>query len=175
MAIAFNISSLAAIPERVGDVIGLIMGEPLVYIPLLSMWLLFELYYIVSSSDSDVKESDLLENSVSSIYIAVMISPLFGDEGFSLAAFSNPSARTWLSIILFCYAAFLIIMAFTKMLPQFLVHVFGGASLDMFGTMLALIWVDGSIPIDLATIAVLLIPILLMQVFGFFRRMARGY
>lgn len=175
MAISLSVSALADIPARFGDIYTLVMGEPLVYIPLLGMWLLFELYYIVSSSDSDVKESDLLENSISSIYVAIMISPLFGDEGFTLAAFSDPSARTWLSIILFCYAGFLIIMAFTKMLPQFLVHIFGGASLDMFGTVLALIYVDGTVPIDLATVAVLLIPILMMQVFGFLRRRARGY
>ena len=173
--IAFNLGFIGLIPQRFGQVIALIKGEPLVYLPILGLWLIFELYYTVSSSDSDVKESDLLENSISSVYVALVISPLFGEEGFSFAAFSSPSPRTWLSIILFCYAGFLILMAFTKALPQFLVKILGGASIDMVGTMLALIWVDGTIPLDLATIAVILLPVLGMMILQLFRKMARGY
>ena len=170
----FSLAFFGGIPQRFVEVFGVIVGDPLVYLPLLGMWLMFEVYYIISSSDGDVKESDLLENSVSTIYVAFVISPVF-EEGLSLAAFSDPTPRTILSIILFCYAGFLIIAAYTKMLPQFMVHILGGASLDMFATMLALLYVDGKVPIDLATIAVIFIPIALMYVLQTLRKFGRGY
>ena len=170
-----SLNFFGLIPERFAQVITVIKGEPLVYLHLLGIWFIFELYYIVSSSDSDVKEQDLIENSISSIYVALVISPFFGEGGFSLAAFTNPSPRTWLSVILLCYASFLIIMAFTKALPQFMLHILGGASIDMVGTMLALIYVDGSIPFDLATVAIVLLPVLCMYIFQFLRRLSRGY
>ncbi len=179
MAIAIpqiSTNFLALIPERIAQIGKLIMSEPLVYFPLIGIWFIFELYYFVSSSDSDIKESDLLENSISSIYVAIMISPIVTDAGkFSFESFTNPSPRTILSIALFAYAGLLMLFAFTKMLPMFLVHILGGASIDTFFTMLALIWVDGSMPLDLATISVIIIPILIMHILKLFRRLSRGY
>ena len=171
---ALSLAFAGLIPERASQILQLILSDPLVYLPLLGIWFLFELFYLVSNSDSDVKESDLLENSISSIYVAIMISPIISSGGkITLAAFANPSARTFLSIILFIYASLMIFFAFTKILPHFMVYILGGASLDTTFTMLALIYVDGKIPIDFATVSVILIPVIIMHILKLFRKFGR--
>ena len=171
---AFSLAFIGLIPERAAQILNLILGDPLVYLALLGIWLLFEIYYLVSNSDNDIKESDLLENSISSIFVSLMISPLITGGGkLSIAAFANPTSKTMLSIILFVYACFLIFCAFTKILPHFMVYILGGASIDTTFTMLALIYVDGKIPIDLATVSVVLIPVIIMHILKLFRKFGR--
>ncbi len=173
---AISTSFIGLLSTRFSQVWALIMSEPIVYLPLIGIWFIFEFYYLVSSSNDDIKESDLLENSISSIYVAIMISPIVTNVSkFSFNVFTNPTPRTVLSMILFGYAAFLMICAFTKILPKFLVYLFGGASIDTMFTMLALIYVDGKIPIDMATVIVILIPVIFMHILKFFRRLTKGY
>ncbi len=153
-----------------------ILDQPLIYMPILGVWFLFELYYIVSSSENDIKESDILGNGVSSVYTAIMISPLvYGGGDFSLSAFADPSPRTLLSIGLFVYSGFMIVAAFTKILPKFIVDILGGASLDTFLTVLALFYVDAIVPVDFPLIVAMLIPVIILQVLKFIRGMTKHH
>ena len=151
---------LALMPERMVQIWALFWEEPLVYFPMLGIWALFELYYIVSNDDNDVREVDVLDNGISSIYVAIMISPVIARGGELVAAdFFSPTPRTLLSIGLFAYALFLILAAFFKFMPLAVVHFLGGASIDTFFTLIGLVYVNSEIPLDAPLITVILIPI----------------
>jgi len=169
MALGF----LALVPERMAQLWALFWEEPLVYFPMLGIWVLFELYYIVSNDDNDVREVDVLDNGISSIYVAIMISPVIARGGELVwADFLSPTPRTLLSMGLFAYAAFLILAAFFKFMPLAVVHFLGGASIDTFFTLIGLVYVNSDIPLDPALITIILVPIATTFVIKMVRRVS---
>ncbi|MEM4268065.1 MAG: hypothetical protein QXK37_04520 [Candidatus Woesearchaeota archaeon] len=101
------------------------------------------------------------------MYTGIYISPLV--QGLSVAAFSNMSNKTISSLIFMGYGLFLVFVAFTKILPQFLVGLFGLTAMDLILTLLSIFYVDNLVPIDLATISIIVVQILFIKIIGFFK------
>ncbi len=165
--------SAALIIPRLKALWKLILSDPVVYFSIIAIWLLYEVYFIIRKEEGDVENKgvNLIDNAVSSIYIALLISPVFQNAGkISMSLFTNPTPRTLLSMILFGYAAFLAIAAFTNLLPGFIIFIIGGSAFDTLLTFLALIYVDGKLPIDLTTIVAIAIPISIVMLIKLIRR-----
>jgi len=165
--INFDFSTLAFIPERLVQIFEVFAEDPLLYIPLVGWWFIFELYYLFHHSD-EIREVDVLDNGLSALYTGIYISPIV--QGMTAEAFLNPSSKTILSYIFVAYGIFLVIAAFTKFLPQFLTTLFGGAAIDLVATLFSIFYVEGLIPIDLATVAIIFSPILLLKIGGLLRK-----
>ena len=166
MAIDLSIATLSFLPERVVDIVGVLTKDPLLYIPMLGWWLIFELYYLKHRHD-EIRDVDVLDNGLSAIYTGIYISPIV--QGLAATAFTAPTNKTMLSFIFMGYGLFLVIVAFTKLLPRFLVTLFGWAAVDLIVSILAIFYVDNVVPIDLATIAIIVVPIFAMKLIGFFK------
>ena len=162
--------TFALITHRAGDIFNIMKQDPLLYIPLVLWWFIFELYYIFHSSD-EIRDVDVLDNGLSAVYTGFYISPFV--QGFSAAAFSHPSTKTILSFIFIGWGIFLLVVAFGKILPSFIVTILGGSSIDLAFTLLAIFYIDKLVPIDSATLIVILVPIAIVKVLGLFRSMFR--
>ena len=165
--------SAAQLMPRAKMLYNVIASDIVIYGSIILIWLLYELYFIVRKEEGNVEHSsvNLIDNAVSSIYIALLISPIFENASkLSIGLFTHPSPRTMLSMILFGYAGFLTIMAFTNALPGFLIFIIGGSAFDTLLTFLALIYIDSKMPIDLTTVTVIAIPILSVMALKLLRR-----
>lgn len=162
--IDLSLASLSNISERLPEVWKTLLEDPLLYIPLVAWWFIFELFYLIHKSES-YHQQDVLDNGLSSFYAGLYISPLIQGGGF--VGFTKLTPSTILSIILMVYGLFLVLAAFVKLLPQFLLPLFGGASIDLVVNVIAIFVVDAGLAFDLATIAIVIVPMFLFKILGF--------
>ena len=163
IAMDLSLASLSHIGERLPQVWHTLANDPLLYIPLIAWWALFEFFFLFHASE-DYHHKDVLDNGMSSIYAGMYISPII--QGGGLAEFAKFSPNSVLSLILMSYGAFLILGAFTKMIPEFLIPFFGGASIDLVVNVLAIFIVDAGLAFDLATIAIVIVPVAAFKILG---------
>ncbi|MDP3766028.1 MAG: hypothetical protein Q8R04_05945 [Nanoarchaeota archaeon] len=161
VTIDFAWSTLSSVPERLPEVWRVLAADPLLYLPLIAWWFIFELFFLLHKSDT-YQQKDVLDNGVSSFYAGFYISPWI--QG---GAFAELAPSTVLSVILMGYGMFLILAAFVKLLPKFLIPLFGGASTDLVVNVTAIFVVDAGLPLDWATIAIVAAPVLLFRILGF--------
>ena len=160
--------ALSLLSTRAGEIFQIFKADPLLYIPLVLWWFIFERYYIFHSSD-EIREVDVLDNGLSALYTGFYISPFV--QGISAAAFIHPSPKTLLSFAFLGWGIFLMLAAFIKILPQFIITFLGGSSIDLAVTLLAIFFVDKLIPIDTATIVIILAPILTIKLLALVRKL----
>jgi len=168
--------SFSEIPEAVSIIIGFINDNLILSGVLFISYTLFYLYGIINnkSVDSDVYEIDLLGNGVSSIMVAFLLVGLDeSSKGFSFASLDISSPTTKAAIFLAGYAILLLLFAFTKMLPKFLVVVFGNSELDLFINFIAVLMIEPGIAITGTLLAVIGVPLLILLIIERLRRLAR--
>ena len=168
--------SFSEIPEAVSIIIGFINDNLILSVVLFISHALFYLYSIINnkSDDSDVYEIDLLGNGVSSIMVALLLVGLDeSSKGFSFASLDFSSSTTKVAIFLSGYAILLILFAFTKMLPKFLVVVFGNGQLDLFVNLVAVLMIEPGVVITGTLLAVIGVPLLILLIIERLRRRVR--
>ena len=122
--------------------------------------------------DSDVYEVDLLSNGVSSVMVALLLIGLDeSSKGFSFASLDFNSPRTKIAVFLLIYALVFLFLAFTKILPKFLVVIFGNSELDLFVNFVAVLMIEPKIAITGTLLAVIGIPLLVLLIIQRLRRM----
>ena len=167
--------SFSEIPEAVSIIIGFINDNLILSGVLFISYTLFYLYGIINnkSVDSDVYEIDLLGNGVSSIMVALLLVGLDeSSKGFSFASLDISSPTTKAAIFLSGYAILLLLFAFTKMLPKFLVVIFGNGELDLFINFVAVLMIEPGIAITGTLLAVIGVPLLILLIIERLRRLS---
>src|SRR3989338_4512892 len=168
--------SFSEVPAAISAIIGFIKDNLILSVVLFVSYALFYLYGIINnkSVDSDVYEIDLLGNGVSSIMVALLLVGLDeSSKGFSFASLNFSSPTTKAAIFLAGYAILLLLFAFTKMLPKFLVVVFGNSELDLFINFIAVLMIEPGIAITGTLLAVIGVPLLILLIIERLRRLAR--
>ena len=94
-------------------------------------------------------------------------------KGFSFASLDISSPTTKAAIFLAGYAILLLLFAFTKMLPKFLVVVFGKREFDLFINFIAVLMIEPGIAITGTLLAVIGVPLLILLIIERLRRLAR--
>ncbi len=167
--------SMSEVPVAVSTITGFIKDNPILSGVMFISYVLFYFYSIINnkSVDSDVYEIDLLGNGVSSIMVAFLLLGLDeSSKGFSFASLDFSSPTTKSAILLSGYAILLLLFAFTKMLPKFLVVVFGNSELDLFINLVAVLMIKPGIAITGTLLAVIGVPLLILLIIERLRRLA---
>ena len=167
--------SFSEVPAAISIITGFIQDNVILSAALFVSYALFYLYGIINNKavDSDVYEVDLLGNGVSSAMVALLLIGLDeSSKGFSLASLDFNSVRTKVALFLLIYAIVLLIFAFTKMLPKFLVVVFGNGELDLFINFISVLMIEPNIAITGTLLAVIGVPLLILLIIERLRRLA---
>ena len=166
--------SLAQVPAAVATITGFIRDNPILCGALFLSYTLFYVYAFIHNKavDSDVYEVDLLSSGVSSIMVALLLIGI--DESSKSLGFSldlgSPKGRV--AVFLLIYALTMVILAFTKMLPGFLVVIFGNSELDLFVNFVAILMIEPTIAITGTLLAVIGVPLLALLIIQRLRRLA---
>lgn len=167
--------SMSEVPAAVATITGFIKDNPLLSGALFISYALFYFYSFINnkSVDSDVYEIDLLGNGVSSIMVALLLIGLDeSSKGFSFASLDFSSPTTKAAVFLGGYALLLLLFTFTKMLPKFLVVVFGNSELDLFINLIAVLMIEPGVAITGTLLAVIGAPLLVLLIIERLRRLA---
>ena len=166
--------SLAQIPAAVSAILGFIANNPILCGALFLSYALFYAYAFIHNKavDSDIYEVDLISSGVSSIMVALLLIGI--DESSKSLGFSldlgSPKGRV--AVFLLIYALTMVILAFTKMLPGFLVVIFGNSELDLFVNFVAILMIEPTIAITGTLLAVIGVPLLALLIIQRLRRLA---
>jgi hypothetical protein len=166
--------SMADVPAALSTLGSFIASNLILCIIILGSYIAFYLYSFIhnTSADSDVYEIDLLSAGISSLTTALLLVGL--DEGstaFSFASLSLSEPSTKMALGLAAYAFFLIIFAFTKMLPRFIVVLLGNSELDLFINIVAVMIISPGVVITGTLLLLLLVPLLFLFIVQRLRRM----
>ena len=167
---AFNFSE---IPAVISTLTNFIKDNFLLFAIMFVSYFLFYIYTFINNKavDTDVYEIDLLSNGVSTMMVSFLLIGLDeSSKGFNLAAlnFGNPTTR--IALYLFIYAIVLILFAFIKALPRFLVILLGNSELDLFINVIAVLLSEPKIVITGTLIAVIGAPLVALFVIQRIRR-----
>lgn len=166
--------SLAQIPAAVSTILGFITDNPILCGALFLSYALFYTYAFIHNKavDSDVYEVDLLSSGVSSIMVALLLIGI--DESSKSLGFSLDlgSPKGKVAAFLLIYALAMVLLAFTKLLPGFLVVIFGNSELDLFVNFVAILMIEPSIAITGTLLAVIGVPLLALLIIQRLRRLA---
>ena len=167
--------SFSEVPAAISTITGFIKDNLILSVVLFFSYALFYLYSIIhnKSADSDIYEIDLLGNGVSSMMVALLLVGLDeSSKGFSFASLDISSPTTKAAIFLSGYAILLLLFAFTKMLPKFLVVIFGNGELDLFINFVAVLMIEPGIAITGTLLAVIGVPLLILLIIERLRRLS---
>jgi len=169
----FNTSE---IPEAISAIIGFIKDNAILSAALFVSYLLFYLYSFINnrSVDSEVYEIDLISSAISSIMVSLLLIGLDeNNKGFAISGLDFSSQKTITALYLFIFAVILIIFAFTKILPKFLVIILGNNELDLFINFVAVLMTDERIVLTGTLLAVIGIPLAALFIVQRIRRAVR--
>src|SRR3989338_537612 len=169
----FNTSE---IPEAISAIIGFIKDNAILSAALFVSYLLFYLYSFINnrSVDSEVYEIDLISSAISSIMVALLLIGLDeNNKGFTISNLDFSSQKTMTALYLFIFAVLLIIFAFTKILPKYLVIFLGNNEIDLFINFVAVLMTDDRITITGTLLAVIGIPLATLFIVQRIRRAMR--
>jgi hypothetical protein len=169
-----SLFSPAEVPAALATLGAFIADNLILCIIILGSYIAFYVYSFIhnTSADSDVYEIDLLSAGISSLTTALLLVGLDeGSKGFSFAnlSFSEPSTK--MAIGLAAYALFLMLFAFTKMLPRFLVVLLGNSELDLFINLVAVMIISPGVVITGTLLLVLIAPLIFLFLVQRLRRM----
>ncbi|MDP2749777.1 MAG: hypothetical protein Q8O89_03015 [Nanoarchaeota archaeon] len=165
--------SFSAIPVALGSIGRFIVENTLLCGVLFISYGLMYIYSFINnqSADSEVYEIDLLSSGLSTIMIAMLLIGIDeSSKGFNLANFDISEPTTQIALFLLVYAFVMIALAFIKVLPQFLVVVFGNSELDFFINFTAILLTDTSVAVNGTMLVLIAVPLLTMLVVQRLRR-----
>jgi len=166
--------NLADISSVISVLLGFVKENLILFILIFFSYAIFFVYNFLNnkSVDGEIYESDVLGSAVSSIMTALLLVGLDeGTKGLDALKFDLGSTTTKIAIFLLIYGVFLMICAFVKILPKFLVIVFGNSELDMFINLIAIILTDPKIEITGTMLVVLAVPLTVLFAVQRIRRM----
>ena len=166
--------SISAIPSTLAELWNFILGNPILCGILFASYFLHYAYQFINykAADSEVYEIDLLSSGISTIMIAFLLIGL--DESAKVFNFSNidlGTTTTLVAVVLFIYALLLILFAFVKILPRFLVILLGNSEVDLLINFVAILMIDPEITITGTTLLVIAVPLLTLLLIQRLRRL----
>jgi hypothetical protein len=164
---------MSQVPAAVSAITGFITKNPFLCLILFVSYGLFYLYSFVHnrSADSDVYEIDMISSGVSSILVALMLLGLDESSESIVLKVSMTDPGNKIALMLLGYAIVLIILAFIKVLPKFIVVILGNSELDLFINLVAALMTDPKVAINTTLLVVIAVPLALLFVVQRVRRM----
>lgn len=153
---------------------GVVKDNLILFIIIITSYFLYYIYSFINntSHDSEIYEIDLLSSGISSFMTGLLLVGL--DESAKTfnplnLDFGDPTTKV--AFFLFVYAIFLIFFAFVKILPRFLVVIFGNSELDMFINIVAILLITPKVVIDGTMLAVIGAPLFVLLIIQRIRRL----
>lgn len=166
---------MAEVPAALSVIVNYIKENPIMSVFLFAYYFLIYIYQFINnhSVDSDIYEMDLLSSGISSIMVAMLLIGLDeSSKGFDIAGlFSFSTITNKVALILLVYGIILIIFAFIKILPHFIVILLGNAELDLFINLVAVLMTQPKAEITGTLLVVIGVPLIVMFVVQRIRRM----
>jgi hypothetical protein len=146
---------------RIMEIWSVFLIHPKVYFPLIGEWLLVLIYFIISGDTEDLAD----------VYAAGVT---LGFVGFELLPFHNITfgdTTVYLSIALMVYGVLLIILAASGSIPGIISRILGMPSAISFPTLLAILYFESAVSIDLLTILIIGAPFLVLEIIKLIRQL----
>ena len=157
---------LSLIFDRMIQIMGAVVGSPLIYLPLIGAWFITELYFIVNC-DEPHGHTYVMSTGIALIFTAFMISPFaIRDISWSLM-----KLRTFVVVALFLYGMLLVLFGIMKLFPHFLAEFFGAPGHALVPSMMAILYIEHGMAFDRVTFAVIVAPVLVLSSLKIFRRL----
>ncbi|MEN7973918.1 MAG: hypothetical protein ABFR47_08815 [Verrucomicrobiota bacterium] len=153
--------------DRTIQIADAVIGNPLLYLPLLGAWFITELYFI-TNCDEPHGHTYVMSTGIALIVTAFMISPFaIRDVSWSLM-----KLRTFVVMVFFIYGVLLVLFGIMKMFPWFLAEFFGAPGHALVPSMMAILYLEHSMPFDRVTFVVIVVPVLGLSTLKIFRRLS---
>jgi hypothetical protein len=156
---------VAAVLERLMIIAGAVFSKPLVYLPLIGVWLVTGIYFIVNH-DEKHGHSYVMSTGLAHVFTAFMISPFAKSD----LAWSFSDIRTVVVLILFAYGIFLTVLGIIKAFPDLLAEFFGDPGHALVPSMMAVLYVEDTVPFDWTTFMILVVPVVIVSAVKVVRR-----
>ncbi|VGO22584.1 hypothetical protein [Pontiella sulfatireligans] len=163
---AQNNMELSIIQHRVAAIMDAVIGNPLVYMPLIGAWFITETYFIVNSDEAH-GHTYVMSTGIALIFTAYMISPF----AVKHLAWSLLELRTFVVMVLFLYGVFLVLFGILKQFPDLLAEFFGDPGHALVPSMMGILYIEHNIAFDWVTFAVIATPVIILSVIKIFRRL----
>jgi len=151
--------------ERTVEIWAAILGNPLVYMPLIGNWMITALYFIVNDEERR-GHTYVMSSGIAHLFTAYVISP-FAKADMS---WSFSDVRTLVVTILFAYGLLLVVTGILQKLPEYMTDFFGDPGHALVPGMMAILLVEESIPFDWWTAGILAVLPLIVGGISFYRR-----
>lgn len=148
--LAFDYTQL--IP-RLYQIFSIVAHYPGAYLPIIGAWIVTAIYFIAHPGEHP-GFTYAMSTGIALAFTAISV--IF--KGVATYSVTIPSAGFYVMIGMIVYGAALIVLSIMHFLPEFLADAFGDPGHVFVPTMLALFFIDGAIPIDLTTLAVIAVP-----------------
>lgn len=144
-----------------------VIGNPLVYLPLIGTWFITESYFIINC-DEPHGHTYVMSTGIALIFTAFMISPFaVRDLSWSLM-----ELRTFVVMVLFFYGVLLVLFGIMKLFPRFLAEFFGAPGHALIPGMMAILYLEHGMAFDRVTFATIVAPVLTLSALKTFRRLS---
>lgn len=142
-----------------------VIGNPLVYMPLIGAWFITEIYFIINCDEAH-GHTYVMSTGIVLIFTSYMISPF----AIKHLSWSLLELRTFVVMALFLYGGFLIIFGIMKLFPDFLAEFFGDPGHALVPSMMGILYIEHNIAFDRVTFAIIVTPVLILSVVKTFKR-----
>ncbi|MCK5676171.1 MAG: hypothetical protein KAH99_04055 [Verrucomicrobia bacterium] len=153
--------------DRAIQIMGAVIDNPLVYLPLIGAWFITESYFIINC-DEPHGHTYVMSTGLALIFTAFMISPFaVRDISWSLM-----ELRTFVVMVLFFYGVFLVFFGIMKLFPGFLAEFFGAPGHALIPGMMAILYIEHGMAFDRVTFVAIVAPVLTLSTLKTFRRLS---
>jgi hypothetical protein len=157
---------LSLIYHRIIDISKIVIGEPLVYLPLIGAWLITELYFIIHS-DEVHGHTYVMSTGITLIFTSYMLSP-FAQEASDGSYFGLRNLA--LVLLLFMYGLFLVISGIRRKFRPWIAEFFGAPGHSLVPGLMGILYIEHRIPLDEVTLVVIASPVIVLGIIKSFRR-----
>ncbi|MCF7849172.1 MAG: hypothetical protein K9M45_09995 [Kiritimatiellales bacterium] len=158
---------LSLILHRMAQIMVAIIGNPLVYLPLIGAWFITELYFIINCDEAH-GHTYVMSTGIVLIFTACMISPL----AVKNISWYPVELRTFVVVAMFLYGLFLVFFGILKLFPDFLAEFFGDPGHALVPSMMGILYIEHNIAFDRLTFAIIVTPVLILSVIKIFKRLS---
>jgi hypothetical protein len=151
--------------DRVLMVLSAVVSKPLVYLPLIGVWIVTGIYFIMNH-DEKHGHSYVMSTGLAQVFTAFMISPFAKPE----LEWSFSDIRTVVVLMLFVYGLLLTVLGIIKAFPDFLAEFFGDPGHALVPSMMAVMYVEDKVPFDRVTFGIIAVPVVIMSAVKILRR-----
>jgi len=158
---------LSLIFDRMIQIMAAVIGNPLVYLPLIGAWFITESYFIINC-DEPHGHTYVMSTGIALIFTAFMTSPFaVRDISWSLM-----ELRTFVVMVLFFYGVLLVLFGIMKLFPRFLAEFFGAPGHALVPGLMAILYIEHGMAFDRVTFTVIVAPVLALSTLKTFRRLS---